>query len=252
MIYYDTLQQIYLEYKQYRTFQSDSCNTVNGSVYGGGYRDNGNTLIKGDTNITLSGGTVTGNVYAGGQDDIINGNTNVTVLGAGTQVAGTVSGGGDNSTIAGDRNLKIGTNDIAATCSFSIKDFDNLIIAAGSEATLEFADTDSQMTLDNLALLVDSDNESATLTLNNISFDSFTLMIELTDEQMAPFLDGRILTALQAKELGLIDDVLFFDEAMERIFADLGGEIAVKDITPETQLGFEDMFTSEILKWIMP
>jgi len=74
----------------------------------------------------------------------------------------------------------------------------------------------------------------------------------MTDEQMAPFLDGRILTALQAKELGLIDDVLFFDEAMERIFADLGGEIAVKDITPETQLGFEDMFTSEILKWIMP
>ncbi|MBR1997755.1 MAG: PEP-CTERM sorting domain-containing protein, partial [Akkermansia sp.] len=179
-----------------------------------------NTLIKGDTNITLSGGTVTGNVYAGGQDDIINGNTNVTVLGAGTQVDGTVSGGGDNSTIAGDRNLKIGTNDIAATCSFSIKDFDNLIIAAGSEATLEFADTASQMTLDNLALLVDSDNESATLTLNNISFDSFTLMIELTDEQISSAGTPLSFTNLSLAGVdltGIETDVVFVDSQGKKV-----------------------------------
>lgn len=74
----------------------------------------------------------------------------------------------------------------------------------------------------------------------------------LTDEQMAPFLDGRILTALQAKELGLIDEVLYYDEAMERILATLSLETTVKDITPEAQMGFEDMLSSEILKWIMP
>lgn len=187
---------------------------VDGSVYGGGYRDAGNTVIKGDTNITLSGGTVTGNVYAGGQDDIINGDTNVTVLGAGTQVAGTVSGGGDNSSIAGDRNLFIGTNDTEAACSLTIKDFDNLIIAAGSEATLTFGDANAQMTLDNLALLVDADNESAKLTLNNISFDSFTLLIELSDEQISAV--GTTFTfsnlSLEGVNLSEVEtDVIFVD-----------------------------------------
>lgn len=188
---------------------------VDGSVYGGGYRDGGNkTLVKGDTNITLSGGIVTGNVYAGGQDDIINGNTNVTVLGTGTQVTGTVSGGGDNSTIAGDRNLNIGTNDTAAACALSIKDFDNLVIAAGSEATLTFSEANSQMTLDNLALLVDSDNESAKLTLNNIAFDSFTLIIELTDEQISSVGTTFTFSSLSLEGVNLSDietDVLFVD-----------------------------------------
>ena len=188
---------------------------VDGSVYGGGYRDAGNkTLVKGDTNITLSGGSVTGNVFAGGQDDIINGNTNVTVLGTGTQVAGTVSGGGDNSSIAGDRNLNIGTNDTAADCSLSIKDFDNLVIAAGSEATLTFSEADSQMTLDNLTLLVDSDNESAKLTLNNISFDTFTLKIELTDELISAAGTTFTFSSLALDGVDLSDvetDVLFVD-----------------------------------------
>ena len=73
----------------------------------------------------------------------------------------------------------------------------------------------------------------------------------LTDEQMAPFLDGRILTALQAKEYGLIDEVLYYDEAIGRIDTALGG-VRFKDITPEAQMGFEDMISSEIMKWFMP
>lgn len=73
----------------------------------------------------------------------------------------------------------------------------------------------------------------------------------LTDEQMAPFLDGRILTALQAKELGLVDEVLYYDEAIDRIDTALGG-VRFKDITPEVQMGFEDMISSEIMKWFMP
>ena len=74
----------------------------------------------------------------------------------------------------------------------------------------------------------------------------------LTDEQMAPFLDGRILTALQAKEFGLIDEVLYYDEAIEKIVGELGENIRFKDITPEIQMGLEDMISSEIMDWLMP
>lgn len=74
----------------------------------------------------------------------------------------------------------------------------------------------------------------------------------MSEEQMAPFLDGRILTATQAKALGLVDEVLYYDEAMDRILATLSEHATIKDITPEVQLGFEDMLTSEIMKWIMP
>ena len=90
----------------------------------------------------------------------------------------------------------------------------------------------------------------------NEGFEFFKQVVRegrnLTDEQMAPFLDGRILTALQAKELGLIDDVLYYDEAVNLIVSQLGGDVRFKDITPEVQMGFEDMISSEIMKWIMP
>ncbi|MBR5288212.1 MAG: S49 family peptidase [Clostridia bacterium] len=74
----------------------------------------------------------------------------------------------------------------------------------------------------------------------------------LSDEQMAPFLDGRILTAMQAKELGLVDKVLYYDEAIEEMTRNLGGDITFMNITPQAEYGFEDMITSEIMKWIMP
>ncbi len=74
----------------------------------------------------------------------------------------------------------------------------------------------------------------------------------LTDEQMAPFLDGRILTALQARELGLIDEVCYYDEALEAIFATLEPDALLNDITPEFEMGFEGLFGTDILKWFMP
>ena len=74
----------------------------------------------------------------------------------------------------------------------------------------------------------------------------------LTDEQMAPFLDGRILTAKQAKELGLVDKVLYYDEAITEIVGQLGEDVDFEDITPEAETGFEDMITSELLEWFMP
>ena len=69
---------------------------------------------------------------------------------------------------------------------------------------------------------------------------------KLTDEQMAGFLDGRLLTALQAKEAGLIDDVLFYDEFAAQI-SDQHQQAQIQDKTPQ-----ED-FTAGgagILKWL--
>lgn len=46
-------------------------------------------------------------------------------------------------------------------------------------------------------------------------------------------LDGRLLTATQAKEMGLIDEVLFYDEAIDW-FYELGdfGDVELVDVTP--------------------
>ena len=58
----------------------------------------------------------------------------------------------------------------------------------------------------------------------------------LTEEQMEAFLDGRMLTAFQAKELGLIDEVIYHDEMV----AWLGGlfpEAEFVDVTPEEEGG---------------
>lgn len=62
----------------------------------------------------------------------------------------------------------------------------------------------------------------------------------LTQEQMEPFLDGRVLTASQAKEMGLIDDVLYYDEAVDWILARHEGA-ALEDVTPGWE---EDSYSS--------
>lgn len=74
----------------------------------------------------------------------------------------------------------------------------------------------------------------------------------LTDEQMASFTDGRILTALQAKELGLIDEVMYYDEAIEAIMAELGGDVMFEDITPAPQASLEDMISYYLLDGLLP
>lgn len=74
----------------------------------------------------------------------------------------------------------------------------------------------------------------------------------LSEEEMAPFLDGRILSALQAKEMGLIDEVLYYDQALEKILAQLGEGVEEKDVTPEWDYGFEDAYDYNFLDWILP
>lgn len=55
----------------------------------------------------------------------------------------------------------------------------------------------------------------------------------LSEAQMEAFTDGRILSALQAKELGLIDEVLYYDEAVDKVLAlHGGGDTEMRDVTP--------------------
>lgn len=61
-------------------------------------------------------------------------------------------------------------------------------------------------------------------------------------------LDGRLLTALQAREKGLIDDVLYYADAMD-LFYELGGfgDAPMEDVTPDApqggDAGLEDAVT---------
>lgn len=56
----------------------------------------------------------------------------------------------------------------------------------------------------------------------------------LSEEQMTAFTDGRLLSAAQAKEMGLIDEVIYYDEAEEKVLALHGGEeTLLRDVTPE-------------------
>lgn len=112
---------------------------VKGNIYAGGSWDTTATRTLGDTEIILSGGKVTGNIYGAGNRDIVVGNTHVTFLGNGTVLSegSIVSGGGINGAeVLGTRYLHIGEVDIETTCSLNIMDFDEIIIAKGSEANL--------------------------------------------------------------------------------------------------------------------
>ena len=53
----------------------------------------------------------------------------------------------------------------------------------------------------------------------------------LNEEQMASFTDGRMLTAIQAKELGLIDDVMYYDELMDTL-SEKYPDDELKNVTP--------------------
>ena len=57
-----------------------------------------------------------------------------------------------------------------------------------------------------------------------------------SDERL---LDGRVLTAAQALEIGLIDEVLYYDEALD-VFYELGhfGNAELVDVTPDPWYGF--------------
>ena len=70
----------------------------------------------------------------------------------------------------------------------------------------------------------------------------------LTEEQMQGFLDGRLLSALQAKDLGLIDTIAYEGEFEDSLIEAHGG-IPLEDVTPAGM--FDDLgFGSDvILNW---
>lgn len=72
----------------------------------------------------------------------------------------------------------------------------------------------------------------------------------LTQEQMQMFLDGRVLTAAQAKAMGLIDDVLYYDEFTDLI-KELHDQAEIRDRTPEADYGMFGSGGADMLKWLL-
>jgi len=77
--------------------------------------------------------------------------------------------------------------------------------------------------------------------------EALALARKLSDEQMQGFLDGRLLTAAQAKAAGLIDDVLYYDEFEEKIES-LHHQAPIRDKTPQD--GFS-AGGAQMLKWLL-
>lgn len=87
------------------------------------------------------------------------------------------------------------------------------------------------------------------------SFEFFLQEIEasrgLTREQMQPFMDGRLLSAIQAKALGLIDGVCYYDEAIDTFYETFGwGDAWLEDITPVWEDDFSDYDDADWLDWL--
>ena len=86
------------------------------------------------------------------------------------------------------------------------------------------------------------------------SFDFFKEAIAsargLSEEQMASFTDGRLLTAIQAKELGLIDDVMYYDELVDAL-SEKYPDDELKNVTPEGYAGYAvSSDSSPSLDWL--
>lgn len=128
---------------------SISGGTIDGNVYGGGlYNEDSSTqsLVKEGTAIKLSGGTVTGNVYGAGDRDNVDGGTKITIEGTGTAVGGTINGGGNNSTVSGDRLLTVASNH-KGTQNYKLADFKNIEVAG-------------DLALESLSVATDTDGTS--------------------------------------------------------------------------------------------
>lgn len=86
------------------------------------------------------------------------------------------------------------------------------------------------------------------------SFDFFKEAIAsargLSEEQMASFTDGRLLTAIQAKELGLIDDVMYYDELVDAL-SEKYPDDELKNVTPDGYAGYAvSSGSSPSLDWL--
>lgn len=74
----------------------------------------------------------------------------------------------------------------------------------------------------------------------------------LTEEQMSPFLDGRLLTALQAKEYGLIDEVCYYLDAIECFYErEKLGDAELMDVTPDCRDTDSAESSGGILQWLL-
>ena len=86
------------------------------------------------------------------------------------------------------------------------------------------------------------------------SFDFFKEAIAsargLSEEQMASFTDGRLLTAIQAKELGLIDDVMYYGELVDAL-SEKYPDDELKNVTPDGYAGYAvSSGSSPSLDWL--
>ena len=67
---------------------------------------------------------------------------------------------------------------------------------------------------------------------------------------MASFTDGRLLTAIQAKELGLIDDVMYYDELVDAL-SEKYSDDELKNVTPDGYAGYAvSSGSSPSLDWL--
>ncbi len=86
------------------------------------------------------------------------------------------------------------------------------------------------------------------------SFDFFKEAIAsargLNEEQMASFTDGRLLTAIQAQELGLIDGVMYYDELVDAL-SEKYPDAELKNVTPDGYGGYmASSSDSSSLNWL--
>ena len=86
------------------------------------------------------------------------------------------------------------------------------------------------------------------------SFDFFKEAIAsargLNEEQMASFTDGRLLTAIQAQELGLIDGVMYYDELVDAL-SEKYPDAELKNVTPDGYGGYmASSGDSSSLNWL--
>ena len=86
------------------------------------------------------------------------------------------------------------------------------------------------------------------------SFDFFKEAIAsargLNEEQMASFTDGRLLTAIQAQELGLIDGVMYYDELVDAL-SEKYPDAELKNVTPDGYGGYmASSNDSSSLNWL--
>lgn len=76
--------------------------TINGGIYGG---SNASGEVAGPITLTMTGGTVE-NIFGGGNEAPVKGNTNVTITGG--EVKQNVYGGGNKAAVTGSTNVMIG------------------------------------------------------------------------------------------------------------------------------------------------